>query len=67
MHVKRKKTMPMYPENWRDSFGIPVREHEASTQVNLLDGYAYMETNPEDTAQMPAEIIDHETGEVKKV
>lgn len=65
--VKRRKTMPMYPENWRDSFGMPVREHEASTQINLLDGYAYMETNSEDEAQMPVEIIDHETGEVKKV
>ena len=58
--VKRKKAVPMYPADWRDSFGIPVQEHTASTQINLLDGYAYMETtadNPK-VAQMPMEIID---------
>lgn len=67
--VKRKKAVPMYPADWRDSFGIPVQEHTASTQINLLDGYAYMETtadNPK-VAQMPMEIIDQETGEVTKV
>ena len=54
--------------DWLDSFGIPVREHTASTQINLLDGYAYMETRPEESAaQMPMEIIDQETGEVTKV
>ena len=67
--VKRKKAVPMYPADWRDSFGIPVQEHTASMQINLLDGYAYMETtadNPK-AAQMPMEIIDQETGEVTKV
>ncbi len=66
--VKRKKAVPMYPADWRDSFGIPVQEHTASTQINLLDGYDYMEAKPEGsaTAQMPMEIIDHETGEVTK-
>ena len=66
--VKRKKAVPMYPADWRDSFGIPVQEHTASMQINLLDGYAYMETKPEGSAtQMPMEIIDQETGEVTKV
>ena len=67
--VKRKKPVPMYPADWRDSFGIPVQEHTASTQINLLDGYAYMETKPEgaESTQVPMEIIDQETGEVTKV
>ena len=66
--VKRKKAVPMYPADWRDSFGIPVQEHTASMQINLLDGYAYMEAKPEAAAtQMPMEIIDQETGEVTKV
>lgn len=66
--VKRKKAVPMYPADWRDSFGIPVQEHTASMQINLLDGYAYMETKPEGSAtQMPMEIVDQETGEVTKV
>ncbi len=67
--MKRKKSVPMYPADWRDSFGIPVQEHTASTQINLLDGYAYMETKPEgaESTQVPMEIIDQETGEVTKV
>ena len=67
--VKRKKAVPMYPADWRDSFGIPVQEHAASTQINLWDGYAYMETGADSqkAAQMPMEIIDQETGEVKKL
>jgi len=67
--VKRKKAVPMYPADWRDSFGIPVQEHTASTQINLLDGYDYMETKPEVpvASQLPMEIVDQDTGEVKTV
>ena len=66
--VKRKKTVPMYPADWRDSFGIPVQEHTTSMQINLLDGYDYMEAKPAGAAdtQMPAAIIDQENGEVTK-
>ena len=67
--MKRKKAVPMYPADWRDSFGIPVQEHTASMQIDLLDGYAYMETKQDGTepSQVPMEIIDQETGEVTKV
>ena len=58
----------MYPADWRDSFGIPVQEHTTSMQINLLDGYDYMEAKPAGAAdtQMPAAIIDQENGEVTK-
>ncbi len=67
--IKRKKVIPMYPENWRDSFGIPVREHTASTQIDLLDGYSYMEANQEGKSMVHTltETIDEETGEVIKI
>ncbi len=67
--VKRKKAVPMYPANWRDSFGIPVQEHAASTQINLLEGYAFMETDAKAELSLPKpeEIIDQETGEVIRV
>ena len=31
------------PEGWRDSFGLPVAEHERALDINILDGYARME------------------------
>lgn len=37
--VKRKTRPPIYPANWRDSFGLPVEEHAASMQVDLSADY----------------------------
>ena len=33
------KNVPIFPENWRDSFGLPFSEHEAALKINLDDGY----------------------------
>lgn len=64
----RKKSAVRFLENWRDSFGLPVAEHIASTQVNLDEGYAAMDDmQGESPEQMPMELIDQETGEVTKV
>lgn len=30
----------IYPEAWKDTFGLPVTEHQQFTNVNLFDGYA---------------------------
>ena len=38
----RKKTAVRFLENWRDSFGLPVAEHTASTQIDLNEGYGMM-------------------------
>lgn len=38
---KPVRRAPVYPANWRDSFGIPVQTHATSTQINLLDGYEF--------------------------
>jgi len=37
------KHTPYFPEGWRDSFGLPVKEHEEALKINILDGYARME------------------------
>ena len=37
--AKRRPSKPMYPEDWRDSFGMSVREHTRSTQIDLMEGY----------------------------
>ena len=63
----RAKTKPaVYPADWRDSFGIPVMEHMASMQVDLMEGYTFADVS-KSQEQMPMEIIDQETGEVIKV
>ncbi|MGN0764171.1 MAG: hypothetical protein ACI4MK_12315 [Aristaeellaceae bacterium] len=64
----RKKTAVRFLENWRDSFGLPVAEHTASTQIDLNEGYGMMDAMKGESAeQMPMEMIDQETGEVCKV
>lgn len=67
--AKAKRSAAVYPADWRDSFGIPVVEHAASTQVNLLEGYDFADVGPGTPAQeqVPMELIDQETGEVTKV
>ena len=63
----RAKAKPaVYPADWRDSFGIPVMEHMASMQVDLMEGYTFADVS-KGTEQMPMEIVDQETGEVIKV
>lgn len=32
-----------YPDAWKDSFGVPVEEHDKQLQIDLLDGYARFE------------------------
>lgn len=30
---------PIFPEEWRDQFGVPFEDHQKSLQVNILDNY----------------------------
>ena len=36
---KVRRAKPVLPMEWRDSFGMSVSEHEASTQINLREGF----------------------------
>lgn len=37
---KRKASRtPVFPEEWKNQFGIPFSEHKKALQVNMLDGY----------------------------
>ena len=66
--AKAKRSSATYPADWRDSFGIPVVEHTASMQVNLMDGYDFADVGEHSGAQqVPMEMVDQETGEVTKV
>ena len=36
--VKNPRT-PIFPEEWKNQFGIPFSEHKKALQINMLDGY----------------------------
>ena len=40
--------LPMYPEEWKNQFGIPVKEHQDTFQVNIFDDYAVFRINREE-------------------
>ena len=64
----KKKTICRFQADWRDSFGLPVEEHEKATQVNLAEGFNMVGMeNGQIPEQLPMEMIDQETGEVTKV
>ena len=81
--AKARRSAAVYPTDWRDSFGIPVQEHEASMQIDLMEGFTFADVAqkpgttlvdgqplPDGTPeqeQLPMEIIDQETGEVIRV
>lgn len=31
---------PVFPAEWQDQFGLPLKEHQQSFQINIFDGYA---------------------------
>lgn len=35
----RTSRTPIFPEEWKDQFGLPVEEHKKLLQVNIFDGY----------------------------
>lgn len=52
-NTKRKAPKPMYPADWRNSFGMPVSEHTASTQINLMEGFSYADDSDLDKPNYP--------------
>ena len=69
---KPKRSTAVYPADWRDSFGLPVREHADSTQVDLMEGFNFAEmggktTGGAGTDEQVTEVIDKETGDVIRV
>ena len=66
--AKARRSTAVYPADWRDSFGMPVQEHQTSMQINLMDGYDFADVGQKPEAQqVPMEMVDQETGEVTKV
>lgn len=38
--IKPGSNKPMYPEEWKNQFGLPVEENRKSLQINIFNGYA---------------------------
>lgn len=41
--VKKTGKKAFYPESWRESFGLPVEEHDDKLKIDILSGYARFE------------------------
>ncbi len=60
---KDRRGKTIFPADWRDSFGIPVQEHSASTQINLMDGYEFADAGPvPDAEQIPMDMPENDKG-----
>ncbi len=44
---------PIFPEEWKDQFGVPVNEHKKLLQVDIFDGYSVF--GIEDKRNQPSE------------
>ncbi len=68
---KRKARTAALPDQGTDFFGLSVQDHDASMQINLMQGYGLegfdKGRDGGEVQQMPMEMIDQETGEVTKV
>ena len=40
--------LPMYPEEWKNQFGVPVKEHQDTFQIDIFDDYAVFRINREE-------------------
>ena len=36
----RTSRRPVFPNGWKDQFGLPYKEHQKSLQINIFEGYA---------------------------
>ena len=45
---------PIYPENWKNQFGIPFEDHQKALQINMFQGFAVYSIK-DDTASAPVE------------
>lgn len=37
--ARKLNRIPFYPKNWKDSFGLSVKEHKKALETNITDGY----------------------------
>lgn len=58
--------IPIFPEEWKNQFGLPVEEHQKLLQVNIFDGYTVFglqdenKVTPPEESQQNQEVKDSE-------
>ena len=45
---QKVRSVPIFPEDWRNQFGLPYSEHQNSAQISLFDGYAIFSLKDKD-------------------
>ena len=45
---KSASRTPIYPEAWKNQFGVPFNEHQDTVQVSIFDDYAVFKINRDD-------------------
>lgn len=59
----KNSRIPVFPEEWKNQFGLPVEEHKKSFQVNVFDGYVVFgvkEGNSPDKNKTESQVISDE-------
>lgn len=53
---ERPKTSrtPVFPAEWQTQFGLPLKEHKQSLQINIFDGYAVFSVTDKKPTQSDA-------------
>lgn len=68
---RSKPRRAAFPETAPSFFGMPVDAHDASVQINLMQGFGLEDVDQKsinmEPQQMPMEMIDGETGEVTRI
>ena len=55
--ARAKRSAAVYPANWRDSFGIPVDSHTASTQIDLMEGFAFADVGKKNASADGGQVL----------
>ena len=56
---KRYSRKPIYPEEWKNQFGLPVEEHRKRMQINVFDSYATFSIEHEEKNTVEVPIIEN--------
>ena len=62
--IKPGSSKPMYPEDWKDQFGLSVEDNRRSLQINIFNGYAVYGLSEKHDPEIPSLIPDNGEGSV---
>ena len=57
----RTSRNPVFPEDWKDQFGLPFFEHQKTMQLNIFDGFAFYSITTPEAKPAPEKSHEEET------